>query len=245
MIRVLLFSLLMISSQAFAAALTSLDVSYGKGDYGNVYHESGERYLLNGEFTPYNKFYIGYEHVERNYTSEVGFYRDALMVGDTQVFESAKSYVEFMGAYDAETVVGAEVSASLIPHTSYFANWDLALGLHYAKFYTGEVQTFQPQFIYFFTDTLSVGHSSWFYEDRGWHHAHREFFRFRYERVGGELSWAGGENREDIGIIDDFNSYSVTATYYHKYGNIFLTLEDYQGHLRSGSAWGTGIQWRW
>ncbi|KYG65549.1 hypothetical protein AZI86_00265 [Bdellovibrio bacteriovorus] len=239
----LLFSLLM--SLHARAGLTSVDTSYFKGDYGNTYHESGHRVLVNTDLGDKNKFYLGYEHARRDYTSEVGFYRDAVLIGDTVVFDNLKSYVELAGAFDDDTLVGPQTSVSMIPHTSYFTNWDLALGFHYGKYETGEVQSYQPQIIYFINEQLSLGHSSWFYDDSGWHHAHREFFRARYERYSAELSWAGGENREDVGFIDPFNSYAITISYVYKKAHLYLNLEDYQGQTRRGSQWGVGLKWQW
>ena len=245
MIKFCAVALLFISSVSAAARLTSVDLSYSKGDFAGVYHDAGEKIVLNADLSETNKFFIGYEHVQRDYTSEIGFYRDALLIGDTVVFKEAKAYVDFVGSYAGDTVVGAQAAGSLVPHTTYFNNWDLSLGLHYATYDSGDVQTIQPQFLYFFNDLVSAGHSSWFYEDGGWHHAHREFVRARHDRFGGELSWAGGENREDVGLIDQFNAVSLTTTYYHKYGSVFLSLEDYQGQFRRGSQWGTGLQWLW
>ncbi|WP_413560601.1 hypothetical protein [Bdellovibrio sp. HCB209] len=238
--------LMLFSMNAFAGGFKSVDLSYAKGDFGNVYHDSGERIIFNGDFSETNSFFIGYEHVHRDYTSEVGFNRDALLIGDTAVFKNHYSYLEFVGSYAGDTVVGPQTAISLIPHTTYFGRWDLSLGLHYAHYNTGDVQSFQPQIIFFINDLWSIGHSSWFYEDGGWHHAHREFLRGRYKSWGAELSWAGGENREDVGFIDQFNSYSITTTYYFKRGNhIYLTLEDYQGNSRKGSQWGTGVRCSW
>lgn len=245
MIRLSVLALFFVSTSSWAAGLSSVDLSYTKGDYAGVYHESGHRVVLNGEISESNKFYLGYDHVQRDYTSEIGFYRDAFLIGGSTVFKEAKSYLEYTGSYAGETMVGSQMGVSVIPHSTYFTGWDLALGLHYAKYDSGDVQSYQPQIIYFFTDDIGIGHSSWFYEDGGWHHAHREFFRIRHQRFGAELSYAGGENREDVGLIDQFNSVSLTASYYHKYGNVYLVLEDYQGQVRRGSQWGTGLQWHW
>lgn len=236
--------LVLFSLNAFAG-FESVDLSYAKGDYGNVYHESGERIQFNGTLTENNTFYLGFEHIHRDYTPTTGFERNAFLIGDTAIFKKYYSYIEFIGAYAGDTVVGAQTSLSVIPHTTYFNKWDLGLGFHYAHYATGDVYSIQPQLLFFLTDFASLGHSSWFYEDGGWHHAHREFFRLRYKSVGAEFSWSGGENREDVGLIDQFDSYGMTLTYYYKRGSIYLNLEDYQGHMRSGSQWGTGIRWIW
>ena len=183
--------------------------------------------------------------MQRDYTSEIGFFTVMLCYRGTVVFKEAKAYVDFLGSYAGDTVVGAQASGSIIPHSTYFNNWDISLGLPYSQYDSGDVQTVQAAVLVLFHGSNSAGHSSWFYEDGGWHHAHREFFRLRHDRFGAEISWAGGENREDVGLIDQFNAVSLTTTYYHKYGSVFLALEDYQGQFRRGSQWGTGLQWLW
>lgn len=234
----------------FSAALAQekMSASFLDSNYESSYAE--QEYRLLGEINTKSfaqiTSYLGYGHLKRrHYGSSEDFYKNSLLFGATWSPETSKMYYEFSGLFSDTGKIGAKSAFGLTVHSTHVVNWDFALGVDQAAFDTGDVTTVKPQALYFYKDFI-FGHSSWIFQDGGSRYAWRNFVRLqRPESWQSEISIAGGDSREDVGVIDQFFSYGVSIRHSFKHFNLGVNAERYEGHLRSGYSWGISGTWIW
>ena len=238
-----LFFLLLASVQAQATARVT--GAYLKSEFESSFKE--DEYRLNSDLR-FSRFqdlavFLGYYHQERTYPGGTKVEKNSYLLGGSLKFPNQKMYVEGGVVLGDTDLIGSKSVYSIMPHTTAFKNFDLGLGFDYASYSTGDISTIKPQIIYFFNDSWMVGHTSWFFNDDGSHYAWRNYLRGQAFAWSGELSIAGGEAREDIGVIDQFMSYSFGINRNFSKATVGITTERYEGHLRKGWQWGIVASW--
>lgn len=236
---VLLFS----SSLALAENSEKVTAMYLNSEYSKSYQE--KEYRIVGEVSPLSSWpaYIGFSNSHRQYDGGSDFDKNSLVLGTTWAPTGHKGYYDFATQFSDSDDIGAKYSVSLMAHSTYFTDWDLAVGVEHASYKTSDVFTIKPLVLYIHR-YFELGHASWIFEDSGTHYAWRNFLRLHQGDVWQEeLSISGGESREDIGLIDDFFAYSVSVKRKFKNFDVSVTGERYEGQIRSGLQWGVAGTW--
>jgi hypothetical protein len=235
------FSFILLIACAKASAVET-SVEFWRGDYDQAFQDS--QYSLGAKFVlpnPKYKVFGGYAYTDRNYREMAHVYKNAFTLGGSIEFTKWQSYLELSAMTSDTDLMGALNRYTVVPHTTALKDFDLGLAFDLSNYSTGDVLSISPQILYFVNDNLILGYTSWSFKDEmDWHYAWRVFVRAKQEHWSEEISAAGGETKEDIGVIDTYSTVGGSIKYLHKRFTSGILLERYDGQLRRG--WQGGLQ---
>lgn len=245
--KIIFFTLFAAFSVASVANGQLLSWSFFKSDYVDSYKDEGES--LGAQFLlprfPEHHLLVGYTFTTRTYGDGTKFRKNNFSVGDTWAPTGHAYYVDATLDYAGSTPVGATSMYGVTPHSTYFNNWDLGLGLKSASYQTGSIFILNPQVMYL-SGPWIFGFGSWIFNDNGSHATFREFARYTTPaKLKVEASVSSGETREDVGLIDHFNAYGVNVSKFWKSFGLGVMAERYEGKLRKGNSFQVEFQWQW
>lgn len=243
----LLIVLFGIFSMASIAQAQLISWSFFKSDYADSYKDEGES--IGAQFLlpsfPDHHLLGGYTFTERKNGDGTKLRKNNFSFGDTWAPVGNSYYIDAHVDYAGSTPVGATSMYGLTPHTTYFKDWDLGLGLQNASYQTGSIFVVNPQVTYL-NGPWIFGFGSWIFYDSGSHATFREFARYTTTaKLKIEGSVASGETREDLGLIDHFTAYSVNVSKFWKSFGLGAMAEHYEGKLRQGNSFQVEFQWQW
>lgn len=239
MSRVVAVFLVATFSMSWGYASTLRGSAY-RGDFSPSYQENVYGLGVDFDLTTDLVASLDYAHTDRNYREMAQLFKNSWTLGGVYKLPKWKTYLEFSAMTSDSDLIGALNQYSITPHTTKWEAFDLGLGFIYSNYSTGDIFSLSPQILYFHSSGWTWGHASWLFDDGGWHYAGRVFVRHQYGNWIPELSYAAGETREDVGVLDSFQSYGGSLKYIWGKASLGLSMERYQGDLRQG--WQGGVQ---